>query len=383
MSAERLKPVSPADARQPARLSGAPSRACSRGPLRRPSPSASAPRPGAACRAGARGARAPAAASCSSPSARTASVPSSIAACTAHPGSVRWAQSEKRHWAASSSTSENVSAIPSDDSQSCSSRIPGVSSTSPPSGSSTSWRWVVVWRPSPSSSRISWVASSSSPANVFTSVDLPTPDEPSSAIVRPGVEVRPNELEAFAGDARDRVHGDAERDRLDLEHAQLPVGAEVGLRQHDHRLGAALPRHRDVALEAAEVEVLVQGHDEEDGVDVRREHLLLGRVEGDLARELRPPGEDVLDRRGSLVGPGGDRDPVADGRQVAGAARLVREPAGRVGAQLAELGEEDVGAAVLRGDARRAADRPRRGVRTRLCGCQSSRGPAMRTSEAP
>ena len=187
---------------------------------------------------------------------------------------------------------------------------------------------------------------------MFTSVDLPTPDEPSSAIVRPGVEVRANELEAFAGDVRDRVHGDAERDRLDLEHAQLPVGAEVGLRQHDHGLRAALPRHRDVALQAADVEVLVQRHDDEDGVDVRREHLLLGRVERDLARELRPPGEDVLDRRGSFVGPGGDRDPVADGRQLACAARLVREPAGRVSPQLAELGEEDVGAAVLRCDAR-------------------------------
>ncbi len=80
----------------------------------------------------------------------------------------------------------NVSEIPSADSQSCSSRIPGVSRTSPPPGSSTSWRCVVVWRPSPSSSRIVCVASSSSPASVFTSVDLPTPEEPSSAIVRPG-----------------------------------------------------------------------------------------------------------------------------------------------------------------------------------------------------
>ena len=74
--------------------------------------------------------------------------------------------------------------------------------------------------------------------------------------------------------------------------------------------------------------------------------------EGDLARELGPPGEDVLDRGRALVGPGGDRNPVADGRKVAGAGRLVGEPPGSVGAQLAEFREEDIGAAVLRGDAR-------------------------------
>ena len=69
---------------------------------------------------------------------------------------------------------------------------------------------------------------------------------------------------------------------------------------------------------------------------------------------------------GALVGPGRDRDPVADGRQVADAERLVREPAGGLGAKLAELGEDDVGAAVLRGDARRRM--AVRGVRFEL-GC--------------
>ena len=71
-----------------------------------------------------------------------------------------------------------------------------------------------------------------------------------------------------------------------------------------------------------------------------------------------------MDRRGSLVGAGGDRDPVADGRQVAAAGRLMREPSGGVGAQLAELGEDDVRAAVLRGNARRQV--AVRGVRLEL-----------------
>ena len=335
------------------RSSAAPSRACSRAPPRRPWPSASAPRPGAACRAAVRGAPARAAACCSSPSGPTAASRPSSAAWIAQSGSVPWAQSEKRHWVASSSTSLNVSARPSDDSQSCSSRSPGVSTTSPPPGSRTSWRCRVVCRPSPSCSRIVCVASSSSPASVFTSVDLPTPDEPSSAIVRPGSEVGADQVEAVAGQARDRVDRHAERDRLDLEHLQRMVGVEIALRQHDHRLGAALPRHRHVPLQAAEVEVLVQRHDQEDGVDVGGEHLLLRGVQRDLARELRPAGDDGVDRRRVLLRPGRDRDPVADGRQLAGAGGFMRELAGGVRAELAELGVDDVGAAVLRGDARR------------------------------
>ncbi len=161
------------------------------------------------------------------------------------------------------------------------------------------------------------------------------------------------------------MHGHPERDRLDLEHTQLPVGAEVGLRQHDHGLGAALPRHRDVALEPAEVEVLVERHDEEDRVHVRRQHLLLGGVERDLARELRAAGEDLLDRRRALVRPRSGRDPVADGGQIAGTVRLVREPARELGPQLAELRQQDIGAAMLCGDAGR--QQAGRAMRFELC----------------
>src|SRR5438093_1939604 len=67
-----------------------------------------------------------------------------------------------------------------------SSRIPGVSRTRPPSGRRWSCRRVVVCRPCPSSSRISRVAATSAPASRFSSVDLPTPDEPTKATVRPG-----------------------------------------------------------------------------------------------------------------------------------------------------------------------------------------------------
>ena len=265
------------------------SRASSRAPRRRPSPSACAPRPAGACRAGARGAPARAAASCSSPSGRAAAsrprappgwrTPARCRARNPRSGTAPRAPRRPRRSPRARPTIPRAAARAS----------PGVSTTSPPPGSRTSWRCRVVWRPSPSCSRIVCVASSSSPASVFTSVDLPTPEEPSSAIVRPGarwerIRSRPSPVRleiAWTGTPKAIASTSST--------LQLVVGAEVGLRQHDHGLGAALPGHRHVALQAAEVEVLVQRHDQEDGVDVGGEHLLLRGVQRDLAGELRPP----------------------------------------------------------------------------------------------
>ena len=71
-------------------------------------------------------------------------------------------------------------------SQICSSRSPGVSISSAPFLSALSCRWRVVCRPRPSR-RSSAVGISSRPASRFSSVDLPTPDDPSRTIVRAGV----------------------------------------------------------------------------------------------------------------------------------------------------------------------------------------------------
>ena len=86
---------------------------------------------------------------------------------------------------ASSAMSSNASSSPSSASQRWSSRMPGLSTTMPPPGRSTSSRRVVVCRPEPSSPRCPF-ARSSSPTSTFTSVDLPTPEGPRSAPVTPG-----------------------------------------------------------------------------------------------------------------------------------------------------------------------------------------------------
>ena len=160
------------------------------------------------------------------------------------------------------------------------------------------------------------------------------------------MQVRAQAVEALAGDGAHDVDRDAEGDRLGLGHLPVEVVGEVALRQHDRRLGAALPGHHEIALQPARVEVVPERGDEEDDVDVGGDDLLVGLGPRDLARELRPAREDGMDQSGRKS------DPVADGGIVGPARRARAEPRRDLRALLAALGVDGVGAAVLHGDAR-------------------------------
>jgi hypothetical protein len=146
------------------------------------------------------------------------------------------------------------------------------------------------------------------------------------------------------------VDRQSDRDALDREYGFVHVLAEIGLRQDDDRLRAALPRGGDVALEAAEAEVVVEPGQEEGGVDVRGEDLVGRVVAGVLAHEGGPPPQDRRDD-GALTFGLRDRDPVADCRDRSSDLVLVKQPAGCLGPQLAVFGPHGVFTAVLRGDA--------------------------------
>ena len=99
------------------------------------------------------------------------------------------------------------------------------------------------------------------PASRFTSVDFPVPDEPRRTNDFAGRSSARTLLDPLARDVAHRVDGHADGDVLRL--GDLPgVVAHVELREHDHRIGAAVPRRREVALEATRVEVLVEPGDE-------------------------------------------------------------------------------------------------------------------------
>ena len=168
-----------------------------------------------------------------------------------------------------------------------------------------------------------------------------------------GRELLPDHLEPRPRLARDRDDGNASCDGLDLCHRRLGRCMEIRFRQHDHGPGAALPRQDQVALQASEAEILVHRRDEEGDVDIRCEHLLLGRLPGGLAGELGEARQDGRDCPGVVFRPGGDDDPVTDDRQVGVRLGLVHEAARQVAAKLAVHGEHVVGAAMLNGHASR------------------------------
>ena len=116
----------------------------------------------------------------------TSIAPLAIAACTAQPGSLSWAQLLKRQSCRKACKSAKVSPSPMETSVSCNSRMPGVSRTAQPIGIMCSCRPVVVWRPLSSVARTVCVFIASLPAKVLANVDLPTPDEPRKATVCPG-----------------------------------------------------------------------------------------------------------------------------------------------------------------------------------------------------
>ena len=85
------------------------------------------------------------------------------------------------------------------------------------------------------------------------------------------------------------------------------------------------------------------------GVDVRDEDVLLGLEPRRLARDLRAPRQQRLDRE-ALAGRVADDDPVADGGHPA-QELVVAQPAARLREPVAELGANVVAAAMLRDDA--------------------------------
>ena len=161
-------------------------------------------------------------------------------------------------------------------------------------------------------------------------------------------EQRAHVLDPLARDVAHRVDGNTDGDALCLGELSWVV-AQVELREHDHRIRAAVPRRREVALEATRVEVLVEPGDEDDGVDVRDEDVLLGLQPRRLARDLRPAREERLDRE-AVAGRVADDDPVAD-RGHPAPELVVAQAAARLREPVAELGADVVAAAMLGDDA--------------------------------
>ena len=150
-------------------------------------------------------------------------------------------------------------------------------------------------------------------------VDLPTPDDPRRATVRPRPQVGLEPLAPEPGHGAGDLDGHADGDLGDALEDGLEVRPQVRLAEHDDGLRAARPGRAEVALQAAHVEVAGQGLDDEDGVDVGGHDLRVDAALGGGAHEGGAPRQDRLDGHRRVRAArwlDASDDPVADGGAV-------------------------------------------------------------------
>src|SRR5439155_23488680 len=90
-----------------------------------------------------------------------------------------------------------------------------------------------------------------------------------------GLELRTHLVAALATQRARREHGQSWRQRFRRANNIRDIVAQVGLVEDNDRPCAALPCHRQVALDAAGVEVAVERRDHEHSVHIGSEDLLL------------------------------------------------------------------------------------------------------------
>ena len=190
--------------------------------------------------------------------------------------------------------------------------MPGVSSSQPPRGRRCISRTVVVCRPVSSPARIAWVAMLSDPRRLLTSVDLPTPEEPSSATVSP-LPHQAARRATLAGSPA--VDGFDEQARLDgARSGGEPVCGvgQVGLGEDNHGMDVHLPCQDEIAFQPRNAEIQIARGDDEQRIDVCGDHLRLARIARRTAREQVDPGEDAHGLQRVRI----DQQPVADRRMI-------------------------------------------------------------------
>ena len=190
------------------------------------------------------------------------------------------------------------------------SRMPGVSTSQPPEGSRWSVRPVVVCRPLASSSRMPRVAICSAPVSVLISVDLPTPDDPTSATVWPAPAPRGQLPDAGRVACIDRLDEEPGHQTGRFAREVFRCLRQVRLGQDDDRRDASLTRHRQIAFQACDVEVEIAGGDHEQRVDIGRDQLKLAAGAGGAALEQALSFKQALRAKRFRI----EQQPVADGR---------------------------------------------------------------------
>ncbi len=131
-----------------------------------------------------------------------------------------------------------------------------------------------------------------------------------------------------------RVDRHAEGNALGLGDRLVEIGAEIGLVEYDHRIGAALPGQGQVALQAAQVELLAEARHQKDRVYVGRHYLGLGGAAHRLPQKGATPRQHGLDGGRPLLGTRLYGHPVSHCRQIVASIGLVAHAPGHLRREL-------------------------------------------------
>src|SRR5690349_14602268 len=134
---------------------------------------------------------------------------------------------------------------------------------------------------------------------------------------------------------------DAPGDRGGFRYATLQIIAKIGFIEDDDRRGAALRGERQIAFQAANVEIAIEAADEKYGVDIGRNWLLVFAFSGGTTRKQGPARQHGFDNRLASAGiPGGD--PIADHGHSGATGGAVPESAGGFGLEVTGCRDEPV-----------------------------------------
>jgi hypothetical protein len=134
-----------------------------------------------------------------------------------------------------------------------------------------------------------------------------------------------------------------------------PLGVidHVRLVQHHDRRSAALDGDQQISFDSSGVEIPVETGDEENGIDVCGDDLLLGciagRATGELATSRQHGNDSAVTRMLRWL----NRHPVADGRKIHPCGRAVPKAAGYTRERFARVGDHAINVRVLKRDATR------------------------------
>ena len=140
-------------------------------------------------------------------------------------------------------------------------------------------------------------------------------------------------------------HIDTDRDAGDVLQLGVQILCQIRFGKHHHRFGTAIPHQCEVALQATEIEILVQCHADEHHIDIRGNELPLLGGSSRLANNDAGARENLLNHTEVIVS--SNHHPIADSGEGGDIFRVVEQFARDHSGSLATFSDNGVLTALL------------------------------------